>query len=73
MRFLFVLFPLIIMAGALGAPATAHEYIRIVQEDGVWWFQDGSGQKFFSVGVNCVGGCYGHAEETPLAPSRKIC
>jgi hypothetical protein len=72
MRFLFVLFPLIIMAGALGAPATAHEYIRIVQEDGVWWFQDGSGQKFFSVGVNCVGGCYGHAEETPLAPSRKI-
>jgi hypothetical protein len=23
------------------------------------------------LGVNCVGGCYGHAEETPINPSRK--
>jgi hypothetical protein len=52
-------------------PAQAHAYIRVVQEDGVWWFQDGSGRRFFSLGVNCVGGCYGHAEETPIDPSRK--
>jgi hypothetical protein len=51
--------------------ADAHEAIRVVQKDGIWWFQDGSGRQFFSLGVNCVGGCYGHAEETPINPSRK--
>jgi hypothetical protein len=56
---------------AQSAPAKAHGYIRVVQEDGVWWFQDGSGHRFFSLGVNCVGGCYGHAEETPINPARK--
>ena len=30
----------------------------------------GSGQKFFSLGVNCVGGCYGHAEDIPLNPAK---
>jgi hypothetical protein len=59
------------IAEAQRAPAKAHEYIRVVQEDGVWWFQDGSGRRFFSLGVNCVGGCYGHAEETPIDPLRK--
>jgi agarase len=59
------------MAEAQRTPATADEYIRVVQEDGVWWFQDGSGHRFFSLGVNCVGGCYGHAEETPINPLRK--
>jgi hypothetical protein len=58
-------------AEAQSAPAKTHEYIRVVQENGVWWFQDGSGHRFFSLGVNCVGGCYGHAEETPIKPSRK--
>jgi hypothetical protein len=59
------------IAEARDTPAKAHEYIRVVQEDGVWWFQDGSGHRFFSLGVNCVGGCYGHAEETPINPARK--
>jgi hypothetical protein len=58
-------------AHAKSTPGKAHEYIRVVQEDGVWWFQDGSGHRFFSLGVNCVGGCYGHAEETPINPARK--
>jgi hypothetical protein len=62
---------LAIVAEARSNPAKAHEYIRVVQEDGVWWFQDGSGHRFFSLGVNCVGGCYGHAEETPINPARK--
>jgi len=51
--------------------ADAHEAIRVVQKDGIWWFQDSSGRQFFSLGVNCVGGCYGHVEETPINPSRK--
>jgi len=62
---------LAIVAEAQSKPAKAHEYIRVVQEDGVWWFQDGSGHRFLSLGVNCVGGCYGHAEETPINPARK--
>ena len=60
-------------ASAAPAPATSHQpAIRVVQEGGVWWFRDGDGRKFFSVGVNCIGGCYGHAEETPMAPGRKV-
>jgi hypothetical protein len=62
---------LVTMAQAQSTTAKAHEYIRVVQKDGIWWFQDGSGRQFFSSGVNCVGGCYGHAEETPIHPSRK--
>jgi hypothetical protein len=46
-------------------------YVRVVRDNGVWWFQDGYGQRFFSLGVNCVGGCYGHAEDTPISPARK--
>jgi agarase len=49
----------------------AHDFIRVVHDNGVWWFQDGAGRRFFSLGVNCVGGCYGHAEDTPIPPPRK--
>ena len=49
----------------------AADYIRVVQDNGVWWFEDGTGQKFFSLGVNCTGGCYGHAEDAPISPPRK--
>jgi agarase len=49
----------------------AQKYIRVVQDDGIWWFEDGEGRKFFSLGVNCIGGCFGHAEDTPLSPGRK--
>src|SRR5215218_9653365 len=55
----------------LATIANAQGAIRVVQKDGIWWFQDSSGRQFFSLGVNCVGGCYGHAEETPINPSRK--
>jgi hypothetical protein len=58
-----VLFLSMRLAEAQPSPPQAHEYIRVVQENGTWWFQDGSGHKFFSLGVNCVGGCYGHADE----------
>jgi hypothetical protein len=59
------------LAEAQPAPPQAQAYIRVVQDNGVWWFQDGAGRKFFSLGVNCVGGCYGHAEATPMLSSRK--
>jgi hypothetical protein len=61
----------IVALSLLATIIEAHEAIRVVQNDGVWWFQDSSGRQFFSLGVNCVGGCYGHAEETPINPSRK--
>ena len=59
-----------LLATILATRVEAHEAVRVVQKDGIWWFQDSSGRQFFSVGVNCIGGCYGHAEETPLNPSR---
>jgi hypothetical protein len=47
-------------------------YIRVVQDHhGVWWLQDGAGHQFFSLGVNCIGGCYGHTETTPMLPARR--
>jgi hypothetical protein len=55
--------------GACAAPSP--EYIRVVQENGSWWFEDGTGRRFFSLGVNCIGGCFGHAEDSPMAPSRQ--
>jgi hypothetical protein len=62
---------LLVALSLLATIADAQGAIRVVQKDGIWWFQDSSGRQFFSVGVNCVGGCYGHAEETPINPSRK--
>lgn len=46
-------------------------YVRVVQDGEVWWFEDGQGRRFFSLGVNCIGGCFGHAEELPMEPSRR--
>ena len=60
------------LADADASPPTADGYIRVVQDNSVWWFQDGDGRKFFSLGVNCIGGCFGHAEDAPLSPSRKV-
>lgn len=59
------------LTAVYASPSRPHNAIRVVQDHGVWWFQDGAGRRFFSLGVNCVGGCYGHVEETPLSPSRK--
>ncbi|HSX78364.1 MAG TPA: hypothetical protein VLQ80_07335, partial [Candidatus Saccharimonadia bacterium] len=58
------------LADLQASPPQAQAYIRVVQDNGVWWFQDEAGHKFFSLGVNCVGGCYGHAEATPMLSSR---
>ena len=39
------------LADAHPSSPQAQAYIRVVQDDGVWWFQDGAGRKFFSLGV----------------------
>jgi len=49
----------------------AGSYIRVVEDGGVWWLEDGRGQRFFSLGVNCIGGCFGHAEDSAMEPSRR--
>lgn len=70
----FFICALLLMVGVVTVGASSpppHEYIRVVQDNGIWWFEDGGGRKFFSLGVNCIGGCYGHAEDTPLIPPRK--
>jgi hypothetical protein len=61
------------LTSGMPAPLMAgeHEYIRLVQEHDVWWFQDSAGHKFFSLGVNCLGGCFGHREDAAIAPDRK--
>src|SRR5262245_8012588 len=59
------------LGDAPSSPPQTPAYIRVVQDNGVWWFQDGTGRKFVSLGVNCIGGCYGHAETTPMLPTRK--
>ena len=60
------------LAAAQPSLPPTQAYIRVVQDHhGVWWFQDGVGQQFFSLGVNCIGGCYGHAEATPMLPARR--
>ena len=69
--FVCVLLLSVRLADAQPSAPQPQAYIRVVQDDGVWWFQDGAGRRFFSLGVNCVGGCYGHAEATPMLPARR--
>jgi hypothetical protein len=66
-------FAALLVFGVLSAaPATAvKRYVRVVQDQGVWWFVDAEGRKFFSTGVDCVGGCYGHSEQKPMQVARK--
>ncbi len=59
------------LANVPASPPEVDGYIRVVQDRGVWWFQDGAGRRFFSLGVNCIGGCFGHAEDAPIIPSRQ--
>lgn len=61
--FLLLLLSASSLAGAAG--------VRVVQDRGVWWYEDAHGKRFFSLGACCVAGCYGHAERNPLAPERK--
>jgi hypothetical protein len=69
--FIFALWLMVGLTTVGASSETSSGYIRVVQENGVWWFEDGAGRRFFSLGVNCVGGCYGHAEDSPMAPSRQ--
>jgi hypothetical protein len=59
------------LANVQASPPEVDGYIRVVQDDGIWWFQDGAGRRFFSLGVNCIGGCFGHAEDASITPFRK--
>jgi len=43
--------------------------ITVAKEGGVWWFKDAEGKKFFSLGVDCIPQCFGHAEPNPLDPA----
>jgi hypothetical protein len=72
MRMLIVALLLLIGPALVSAsPPHSRAYVRVVQENGVWWFEDGGGRKLFSLGVNCIGGCYGHAEDAPIQPTRR--
>ena len=68
MRFLRLAAALCLLAGATEA---ADGFVTAVQDHGVWWLRDGQGRPFFSLGVDCVAGCYGHAENHPVEPARK--
>ncbi len=46
-------------------------FVTLAREGDTWWFNSPSGEKFFSLGVDCLGGCYGHYEEEPLDPGRR--
>jgi agarase len=67
----FTLLLVLSVAAAAASRPQVSPYIRVVQKNGVWWFQDGHGHTFFSLGVNCLGGCFGHTETAPIAPARK--
>jgi len=51
--------------------SVAGPFIRVIEDGGIWWFEDGQGQRFFSLGVNCVGGCFGHTEDSAMEASRR--
>ena len=66
---LAISFTLISGAGKAEAKKPKKEKaITVVKENGVWWFKDTNGKKFFSLGVCCIGGCVGHAEDKPMEP-----
>jgi hypothetical protein len=69
-RILFVIL-LAVFTSIQSQRTEAAPFIRVIEEGGIWWFEDARGQRFFSLGVNCIGGCFGHAEESPMEASRK--
>src|SRR3954462_7705392 len=72
LSFLSVLSVLSVRCLALSSQPKATGYVRVVQEKGVWWFVDGQGKKFFSLGADCVGGCTGHYESKPIPADKKM-
>ncbi|MGA7877620.1 MAG: sugar-binding protein [Desulfoferrobacter sp.] len=67
----FIMLITAVLFSAEAAASKGKGYVRLVREDDVWWFENSEGEKFFSLGVNCVGGCFGHYEESPLNEARK--
>jgi hypothetical protein len=57
----------VLLAGAAGAETR----FKVVMEGGACWLKDPDGRRFFSLGVDCAGGCYGHAEDAPMAAGRR--
>jgi hypothetical protein len=54
----------LLLAFSAGAKAAMPGFIHLVKDGkGVWWFEDGQGKRFFSLGVACVDGCYGNSGE----------
>src|SRR5215471_4302681 len=45
-------------------------YVTLRRFDGVWWFVDGEGRRFFSLGVDCLGDCTGNVEPA-MDPERR--
>jgi len=58
---------MVLALALLSAPACAG--VRVVQDHGIWWYEDAGGKRFFSLGVCCIAGCFGHAEKEPMAPA----
>ena len=55
----------------LPALAPAATRYRIVKVGEAMWFEDSAGKKFFSLGMDCAGGCYGHWEKQPMEAKRR--
>jgi len=66
MRTVFFMVALLLPAIVQGATR-----YRIVKAGEVVWFEDQSGKRFFSLGVDCAGGCYGHWEKEPIEAKRR--
>lgn len=63
--------PAAILCLLAGAVMATDGFVTVAQDRGIWWFRDGAGKPFFSLGVDCVAGCYGHAEDRPVDSARK--
>jgi hypothetical protein len=55
----------------LPALAPAETRYKVVKAGEAFWFEDQAGKRFFSLGVDCAGGCYGHWEKSPMEPKRR--
>ncbi len=62
---------LAVLVSAAPAPVAGTGFVRLVNDGGVWWLTDGPDQRFLSLGVDCVEGCYGHYEKEPLPEARR--
>lgn len=70
-RVILPLLALVVLPAASLSAKPAKTRVSIVKEQGVWWFKDAGGKRFFSLGSCCLGGCYGHWEDKPMEPARR--